>query len=235
MGFWDIKGLKKVFLILLFFLFLPSIGVAMLRWYNPPFTSFMLQTKLASLREKSKTQLHYNWVELKNIAPAMQLAVIAAEDQNFLFHRGFDFAAIEKAIKHNQRSKRLRGASTISQQVAKNLFLWRRRSWLRKGLEAYFTVLIELLWDKKRILEVYLNTVELGKGIFGVEAAARHYFNKSALKITPNEAALLAAILPNPLRFSVCNPSPFINKRKHWILKQMQTLGRRQYLRCLEN
>ncbi|MCX8011673.1 MAG: monofunctional biosynthetic peptidoglycan transglycosylase [Desulfobacterota bacterium] len=236
MGFLRIKVLKKFFLkIFLSFFFLSIAVVIILRWLNPPVTSFMLQDRLVSLGEKSRAALHYNWADLKKISPAMQIAVIAAEDQNFLAHRGFDFAAIERALKHNQKSRRIRGASTITQQVAKNLFLWRGRSWLRKGLEAYFTVLIELFWDKKRILELYLNTVELGKEIFGVEAAARLYFNKPAVKLTSGEAALLAAVLPNPHRFSVRNPSPYIIKRKLWILRQMQLLGGINYLTFLKD
>lgn len=207
--------------------------VLIFKWIDPPITSFMIRDKCEALRNNEKTTRWCEWVDLKNISPSMQIAVVAAEDQNFSDHHGFDFEAIEKAIKHNQRNRHLRGASTISQQVAKNLFLWPGRSFMRKGLEAYFTTVIELLWSKKRILEVYLNTVELGKHTFGVEAAAKFYFNTSAKRLTPEQAALLAAILPSPHRFSVRNPSRYIISRKYWILRQMQLLGGREYLKSL--
>lgn len=234
MKFSKLKTIGKFFLKITIRCSLFSLLVVFLfKWVDPPITSFMIQDKLEALRKKEKTTLRREWTDLKNISPSMQIAVIAAEDQNFSDHHGFDFEAIEKAIKHNQRSWRLRGASTISQQVAKNIFLWPGRSFIRKGLEAYFTTMIELLWSKKRILEVYLNTVELGKHTFGVEAAAKLYFNTSAKRLTSEQAALLAAILPNPHRYSAGKPSPYITDRKHWVLRQMQLLGGREYLQVL--
>jgi monofunctional biosynthetic peptidoglycan transglycosylase len=234
MKFSKLKTLGKFFLkIIIGCLLFSLLVVSLFKWVDPPITSFMIRDKLEALRNKEKPTLRRKWADLKNISPSMQIAVIAAEDQNFSYHHGFDFEAIEKAISHNQRSRRIRGASTISQQVAKNLFLWPDRSLRRKGLEAYFTAAIELLWSKKRILEVYLNTVELGKHTFGVEAAAKIYFNTSAKRLTPEQAALLAAILPNPHQFSVRNPSPYIISRKYWVLWQMQLLGGSEYLRGL--
>jgi monofunctional biosynthetic peptidoglycan transglycosylase len=164
----------------------------------------------------------HQWVSLARISPHMAQAVVAAEDQRFLQHSGFDFVAIEKAWQANLRGKRLRGGSTLSQQTAKNVFLWSGRSYIRKGLEAYFTVLIEAGWGKSRILEVYLNTVEFGTGIFGVEAAARHYFGVPAARLSASQAALLAAVLPNPHRFLVQQPSPYIKQRQQFILRQMR-------------
>jgi monofunctional biosynthetic peptidoglycan transglycosylase len=234
MKFSKLKTIGKFFLKIIMGFFLFSIlVVALLKWVDPPITSFMIRDQLEALSKKEKTTLRREWGDLKNISPSMQIAVIAAEDQNFSDHHGFDFEAIEIAIKHKQRSRRIRGASTISQQVAKNLFLWPGRSFMRKGLEAYFTTVIELLWSKKRILEVYLNTVELGKHTFGVEAASKLYFNTSAKRLTPEQAALLAAILPNPHRFSARYPSPYIISRKYWILRQMELLGGSEYLKGL--
>jgi len=234
MKFSKLTPIRKSFLkITLGCLLFSFLVVSVFKWVDPPITSFMIQDKLKALKKKEKVTLWHEWADLKNISPAMQIAVIAAEDQNFSDHHGFDFEAIEKAIQHNQRSRHLRGASTISQQVAKNLFLWPGRSFMRKGLEAYFTMVIELLWSKKRILEVYLNTIELGKHTFGVEAAAKLYFNTSAKRLNPEQAALLAAILPNPYRFSARNPSSYIISRKYWVLKQMQLIGGNEYLKGL--
>lgn len=159
---------------------------------------------------------------MERISENLQLAVVCAEDQNFPTHTGFDFEAIEKALEHNKKGKRMRGASTISQQCAKNLFLWPQRSWLRKGLEAYFTVLIELIWSKERILEVYLNIIELGDGIYGAEAASQEFFKIPAEKLNRPQAALLAAVLPNPLEYSVARPSAYVRSRQGWILVQMK-------------
>ncbi|MFC0309188.1 monofunctional biosynthetic peptidoglycan transglycosylase [Gallibacterium trehalosifermentans] len=198
--------------------------VIIFRFFPIPYSSYMLQKTAENFfNEHYHTQ--HKWVSLENIAPAMQLAVIAAEDQRFPEHWGFDLDAIEKALKHNQSSKRTRGASTISQQTAKNLFLWSDRSWIRKGLEIPITLSLELLWSKQRILEVYLNIAEFGPGIFGVEAASQYYFKKSAVKLTRYQAALLAAVLPNPILYRVNQPSVYIQSRQNWILKQMQLLG----------
>jgi len=171
------------------------------------------------------TAFEYKWVDWPDLSPNVALAVIASEDQRFFAHRGFDLDAIADAIDTFQAGGRLRGASTISQQVAKNLFLWPGRSLLRKGLEAYFTVLIEMLWPKRRILEVYLNIAELGPGVYGVGAASHRFFAKRPGALAPEEAALLAAVLPNPRRLDAQSPSHYVRERQRWILRQMRQLG----------
>jgi monofunctional biosynthetic peptidoglycan transglycosylase len=201
-------------------------AVLLLRWLNPPISAFMAETTVAAWISRDRTyQLHHHWVDLTQISPNLPLAVVASEDQKFPDHWGFDVAAIEKAYELNQHSHRVRGASTISQQVAKNLFLWSGHSYIRKGLEAYFTVLIEACWPKRRILEIYLNVAEFGYGIYGAEAAAERYFNKTAARLTRDDAALLAAVLPNPQHFLVAAPSRFVQQRRAWIMEQMQALG----------
>ena len=160
--------------------------------------------------------------------------MIAAEDQNFAAHSGFDLEAIEKAIEHNARGKRMRGGSTISQQVAKNLFLWQGRSWARKGLEAWYTLLIELMWPKRRILEVHVNVAEFGDGIYGAQAAARSYWDKDASRLSPEQSARLAAVLPAPRRYSAVKPGPYVQRRAAWIQRQMRQLGGRGYLEQLD-
>ena len=192
------RVIKRV-LIVLFFLQL--LYILLLKWVNPPITL----TQVGSLIEGDG--LHRTYVGMKEISPYAKLAVISTEDQLFPDHDGFDFKNIEKAMKHNQKSKSLHGASTISQQVAKNVFLWQGRSWLRKGLEVYFTFMIEMVWGKKRILEMYLNVAEMGKGIYGIEAAAARYFHKSASQLNPREAALLATALPNPILRNPARPT----------------------------
>jgi len=182
----------------------------------------MLDARVSAWRDDDAGYRHrYRWVDIGQISPHAARAVIASEDQNFTAHSGFDFEAIRKAAEHNARGRRVRGASTISQQVAKNLFLWRGRSWLRKSLEAWFTVLIEALWPKERILEVYLNIAEFGRGIYGVEAAAQAFWGKRARDLTRSEAATLAAVLPNPRRYRADAPSPYVQRRRDWILRQM--------------
>lgn len=189
-------------------------------------SSFMIGYQLERLTsERELPALAHDWVSWDQIAPAAKLAVIAAEDQRFPEHFGFDLTAIGKAVRHNRNHRRKRGASTISQQVAKNLFLWSGRSWLRKGLEVGYTLLIETLWSKRRVLEVYLNVAEFGPGVYGVEAAARKYFRKPAARLTYQEAALLAAVLPNPRRLRVAAPSGYVQQRAAWILGQMNQLG----------
>lgn len=165
------------------------------------------------------------WKALEEVSPWFPLAIISAEDQKYLKHNGFDVDAIQKAIQQNKNSERKRGASTISQQVAKNVFLFPTRSYLRKGLEVYFTSLIELIWGKRRIMEVYINVVELGKGIYGAEAAAFSYFKKPAKQLTKQEAALMATVLPNPLIFQLAQPSAYMRNRQQWIIRQMHNLG----------
>lgn len=204
-----------------------SVGLTALYSFVPvPFTLLMVRRTIEQMFDsKRDVRWEKDWVSLKEISPHLQLAVVCAEDQEFLEHEGFDFEAIEKAYKHNQKSTRKRGASTISQQTAKNVFLWPARSWLRKGLEVYFTFLIETLWSKERIMTAYLNVIEYGDGIYGAEAAARHYFNKSAKDLNRKEAALLAAVLPNPLNYSVTNPQPNVRERQSWIIRQMRYWG----------
>lgn len=201
------------------------LGTLALRWIRPLTTAVMMERRVDAWRNGRAYRLDYRWVRWDHISPQAALAVIAAEDQNFATHHGFDFESIQKALDAHERGQRLRGASTISQQVAKNVFLWSGRSFVRKGLEAYFTVIIELTWSKRRILEVYLNIVELGDGVFGVEAASRRYFRKPAAHLGPEEAALLAAVLPNPLRLNADRPSAYVEERRVWILQQMGQLG----------
>ena len=172
----------------------------------------------------SGKHIERQWVSRDRISDAMQHAVIAGEDQEFENHFGVDVEAIEKAMKFNATHKRKKGASTISQQVAKNVFLWQNRDWLRKGLELYSTFLIELFWSKDRILEIYLNVAEMGDGIFGCEAAAQHFFGKTAAKLTTEEAALITACLPNPIKYRADAPSDYVRKRQRWILWQMQSI-----------
>jgi monofunctional biosynthetic peptidoglycan transglycosylase len=175
-------------------------------------------------------RLHYQWRDLDRMAPSLPISLVAAEDQRFPVHNGFDLQAIEKARDHNAKGGRLRGASTISQQVAKNLFLWQGRSWVRKGLEVWYTVLIEALWPKSRILEVYANIAEFGDGIYGAQAAARQYWGKDAARLSPAESARLAAVLPAPRRYNAAKPGPFVQRRAAWIQRQARQLGGTAYL-----
>ncbi|HUU40878.1 MAG TPA: monofunctional biosynthetic peptidoglycan transglycosylase [Desulfatiglandales bacterium] len=204
-------------------LFFVSVGlVLILRWVNPPITAFMVRFKVnAWLHDKTNKTIQYKWVNWDQISPHASLAVIITEDQKFFIHWGFDYESISKAWQRRHRSARLRGGSTISQQVAKNLFLWPKKSYFRKGLEVYFTLMIEMVWPKQRILEVYLNVAQFGDGVFGVEAASEKYFKHPAKRLTPYECALLAAVLPNPLRFKVNRPSNYILKRTDLILHEM--------------
>lgn len=206
--------------------------VLSLRWIDPPTSAFMLASRIGAARSY---QLRQQWVDYERISRHAPLAVIAAEDQRFPDHWGFDFKSIDDSIRGSRNGKRLRGASTITQQVAKNLFLWKRQSFVRKGLEAYFTVLIETLWSKRRIVEVYLNVAEFGPGIYGIEAASRGYFRKSAARLTAAEGALLAAVLPNPRRLKVQAPSAYVRRRQEWILWQMRGLGGTGYLVALDD
>jgi monofunctional biosynthetic peptidoglycan transglycosylase len=202
-------------------------GIAVFSVLPVPFSAVMVERQLGALFSGNFHYLaHSDWVSMDEMTPWMGLAVIASEDQKFPDHWGFDVSAIEKALAHNERNEsRIRGASTLSQQTAKNLFLWDGRSWVRKGLEAGLTVGIETVWSKKRILTVYLNIAEFGEGVFGVEAASQRYFHKPASKMTMSEAALLAAVLPNPIRFRADAPSGYIRSRQAWILRQMRQLG----------
>lgn len=230
-----LKSLKFLFCQLFFAIILALFTLTLLFRVVPlPFSSYMAQQKISHwLQGDFDYELHYQWVNLDNIAWSMQLAVIAAEDQRFAQHVGIDWAAIESAVKNNKNSERLRGGSTISQQTVKNLYLWHGQSWLRKGIELPLTFLLEGMWSKKRILEVYLNIAEFGDGIFGVEAASQHYFKKSAAKLTQQEAALLAAVLPNPIIYQVKKPSAYVRHKQTWILRQMRQLGGKNYLNRL--
>jgi len=217
------------------FLALNLVLVLIFRWVPVPVSGLMVQRRVESWSSDKPYTSRHRWVPLEEISPSLGAAVIAAEDQNFAEHFGFDWQAIEKAVQHNEKSRRKRGASTVSQQTAKNLFLWNSRSWTRKGLEAWFTLLIEAGWSKKRILEVYLNIVEFGDGVYGAEAAARTYFGKPARRLTPSEAALLAAVLPNPRRFHANAPSEYVRGRQGWILNQMRMLGGAAVVKSLES
>jgi monofunctional biosynthetic peptidoglycan transglycosylase len=208
-------------------------GIAVFSVLPVPFSAVMVERQLGAIFSGNFHYLaHSDWVSMDEMTPWMGLAVIASEDQKFPDHWGFDVSAIEKALAHNERNEsRIRGASTLSQQTAKNLFLWDGRSWVRKGLEAGLTVGIETVWSKKRILTVYLNIAEFGEGVFGVEAASQRYFHKPASKMTMSEAALLAAVLPNPIRFRADAPSGYIRSRQAWILRQMRQLGGEGFMR----
>ena len=207
------------------FLALNILLVGVFRFLPVPVSGLMVQRRMEAWTGDRPYTSRHRWVPLEEIAPSLGVAVIAAEDQTFPEHFGFDWQAIEKAVQHNEHSRRKRGASTVSQQTAKNLFLWNSRSWVRKGFEAWFTLLMEVGWSKRRILEVYLNIVEFGDGIYGAEAAARTYFGKSAKRLTASESALLAAVLPNPRKFHASAPSEYIRGRQAWILNQMGQLG----------
>ena len=200
-------------------------AVLVLRWVPPVTSAMIVERWIQAKWEGREYSTLYRWVAWDRVAPWAPLAAVAAEDQRFAQHRGFDFESIQDALEDAERGRRLRGASTITQQVAKNLFLWSGRSYVRKGLEAYFTALIETLWPKRRILEVYVNIAEMGDGVFGVEAASQRFFRKPASRLRAEEAALLAAVLPNPQRYRAEAPSPWVRGRAERILGQMQRLG----------
>lgn len=214
-------------LVLVFGLIGPVLTVAAYRFVPPPITWLMIQ------RVFEGRGFERRWVPLESISPRLVQAVIAAEDARFCQHRGFDFEAIEKAMESNAKGRKLRGGSTISQQTAKNVFLWPQRSWVRKGLEAYFTVLIEVVWGKPRIMEVYLNSIEWGPGIYGAEAAARKNFGVSAKDLTPAQAARLAAILPSPLKWRAAQPGPYVQRRSARIGKAAGTIRRGGLAACV--
>ncbi|MFC7300850.1 monofunctional biosynthetic peptidoglycan transglycosylase [Cognatiluteimonas weifangensis] len=212
-----------------------GLQVLALRFVDPPFSAFMAARQLAAWRQGDWDYgIVHDWRDLERIAPSLPLALVAAEDQNFPVHHGFDFEAIAKARRNNARGRKLRGASTISQQVAKNLFLWSGRSWVRKGVEAWYTVLIEALWPKRRILEVYANIAEFGDGVYGAQAAARSFFGKDASGLSPAESARLAAVLPSPRRYDARNPGPYVRRRSANIQRQMRHLGGSAYLETLD-
>lgn len=199
------------------------------RWLAPPTSAFMLQYRISAIN--TEKPFHHRWTPWEQISPQTPIAVVASEDQKFPTHHGFDLESIQGALDENR--KRMRGASTVSQQVAKNLYLWSGQSWLRKGLEAYLTVFVELLWPKRRILEIYLNIAEFGPGVYGVGAASTLYFKKPAGRLSLTESARLAAVLPNPNRFSAARPSPYVLERVAWITLQVNQLGGPGYLKDL--
>ena len=210
---------------------LSVLAVLLLRFVPPLTSAVMLEDWLgAKLGAEGGFALHYRWTPWDRVATTLPVALIAAEDQKFPYHHGFDFDAIHSAIAEADDGERLRGASTISQQVAKNLFLWNGRSFVRKGLEAWFTVLLETLWPKRRILEVYLNIAEFGDGIYGAGAASELFFHTTPARLDAHQAALLAAVLPNPTRFRVERPSPYVQRRATWIQHQANQLGGASYL-----
>ena len=224
-----IKRFFKFIFKTLFWLFVFSILVVVIfKWVPVPVTPLMVIRNMEQTNE-NKNGWEHDWMPIEDISKNLQLAVICSEDQLFLKHNGFDVKAIEKAYENNKNGKRLKGASSISQQTAKNVFLWPQRSWLRKGLETYFTFLIELIWSKERIMEVYLNSIEMGPGIYGAEAAAQYWFKKSAAHLSTYEAAAIASILPNPLRYKANPATPYIQSRKSWVVKQMGYFGPLNY------
>jgi monofunctional biosynthetic peptidoglycan transglycosylase len=206
--------------------FIISIGLTIIYRFVPvPITPLMvIRLVEQTFDSEKKVRLYKDWVPMSEISRHAPQAVFAAEDQKFLTHKGFDFEAMEKAWENNKKGKRIKGASTITQQTVKNVFLWPGRSYLRKGLEAYFTVLVELLWSKERIMEVYLNVIEMGDGIYGIEAASQAYYNKPAAKLNRNQAAMIAAVLPNPIRWTPTKPTGYIRGRQSWIMRQMNNL-----------
>lgn len=210
------KKIKQfIFIILLLNVFFIIWG----RFFNPPITI----TQIGGLIEYGK--LDRDYISYEDMGSNVKKAVIASEDQKFFIHDGFDYTAIEKAYKNNEEGKKMRGGSTISQQTAKNVFLWQGRSWIRKGFEAIYTFVIEKVWSKDIILERYLNSIEMGRGVFGVEAAAKYYFGKSSKDLNTSEAAWIATVLPNPKKYDPKNPSLYLNKKHRWIMRQMQNVS----------
>lgn len=217
--------LKFLWKSIIWFIIISVLSVILYRWLPVPVTPLMLIRCVEQKLDGKKIILEHDWVSLDEISPKLQLAVVCSEDQNYLKHFGFDWGAIEKAMKGNEEGKRFRGGSTITQQTAKNVFLWPGRSYIRKAFEAWFALLIEIFWSKERIMEVYLNSIEMGPGIYGAEAASQYWFKKSANKLSKDQAAAIAAILPNPLKFKANPPSNYIVKRKVWINQQMNFWG----------
>ncbi len=227
-----LKLVKMLVVKLALTLFLLSIAwVLLYRWVSPPATLHMLKRRAeAGAASREDPQILYRFVSLEEMSDELPLAVVASEDQLFPVHNGFDVDAILDAFQRNRKGGNIRGGSTISQQVAKNVFLWHGRSYFRKGVEAYFTMLIEVLWGKERILEVYLNIAEMGDGVFGVEAACQKYFKKPASDVKRQQAALLAATLPNPIKYSAVWPSGYVLKRRRRIARAMRSLGGVSYI-----
>jgi len=214
---------------MLWFFGLSILFVIVFKWVPVPFTPLMITRVIEQKIDGKEMTCSHDWMAIENISPNLQKAVIASEDGNFLKHNGFDFKAMQKAFKNNNRGKKLKGGSTISQQTAKNVFLWQGRSYIRKGLEAYFTFLIELVWGKQRIMEVYLNSIEMGDGVYGAEAACQYWYKTSAKSLTKNQAAGIAAILPNPRKFKASNSSSYIEGRKVKSVRVMNHIGKLKY------
>lgn len=223
------KILRVIGKAMLWFFALSILSVIIFKFVPVPFTPLMITRAIDQKLDGQEMTSSHHWVPIEHISKNLQKAVIASEDANFLTHNGFDFKAIEKAMENNEKGKKLKGGSTISQQTAKNVFLWQGRSYLRKGLEAYFTILIEIIWGKERIMEVYLNSIEMGTGVYGAEAAAKHWYGKSASELSKREAAGIAAILPNPRKFKASNSSSYIERRKTRIVKHMGYIGKLDY------
>lgn len=217
--------IKWVLRIVIGFLIASVGGTLAFKWLPVPVTPLMIKRCIQQKWNGKEMKLEKTWMPLEQISPKLQLAVVCTEDQHFLKHFGFDFEALKKAMKNNKQGKKLRGGSTISQQTAKNVFLWDGRSYIRKGLEAYFTLLIELFWSKERIMEVYLNVIEFGDGIYGAEAAAQHYFKKNSESLRSEQAATLACLLPNPREYGKYVNGKYIQHRKGWTLQQMKFWG----------
>ena len=223
------KLTRFLFKALLWFFGLSLFFVVLFKFVPVPFTPLMVIRAIENKAAGKEVFFSHDWEPIENISMNLQKAVIASEDGTFLKHNGFDFVAMQKAYKSNERGRRIKGGSTISQQTAKNVFLWQGRSYLRKGLEAYFTVLIEIIWGKERIMEVYLNSIEMGNGVYGAQAAAEHWYRKGASSLTPMQAAGIAAILPNPRKYSATSSSSYINRRKAKIVRVMRTVGKIDY------
>lgn len=219
------KALKIIWKTCLMFFILSISSVFIYRWLQVPITPLMVIRCIEQKSAGENMVMKHQWVSIEKITPKLQLAVVCSEDQNYLKHFGFDIGAIQKAMKENEEGKKMRGGSTITQQTAKNVFLWQGRSYLRKGLEAWFTLLIELMWSKERIMEVYLNSIEMGDGIYGAEAASQFWFKKTASNLSKDESAAIAAILPSPLNYKANPANSYIQRRKEWIKKQMNFWG----------
>lgn len=225
------RWLRRLLMVPVVFVAFTFAQVLVLRIVDPPLSMVMVWRCIDEWSSGNwKFRLHHQWRDLDQIASSAPISMVAAEDQRFPEHHGFDMQAIKKAVAHNADGGHLRGASTISQQVSKNLFLWEGRSWIRKGLEAWYTVLIELLWPKQRIIEMYVNIAEYGDGIYGVQAAARQFWGKDASRLTSAESARLAAVLPSPRRWNARNPGPYVRRRAVWIQRQVRQLGGPAYL-----
>ena len=220
---------RFLFKIFLWFLGISLFLVLFFKFVPVVFTPLMVIRAIENKVEGKELHFSHDWEPIENLSMNLQKAVIASEDGTFLTHNGFDFKAMQKAYKSNERGRRIKGGSTISQQTAKNVFLWQGRSYLRKGLEAYFTVLIEIIWGKERIMEVYLNSIEMGDGVYGAQAATQHWYRKDATSLTPIQAAGIAAILPNPRKYKATSSSSYINNRKSKIVRVMRTVGKIEY------